>query len=106
MNILIYKEINLLKPITKAYERKDHKVKYSVIIYNKNTKLFISNQLEYIHKDIGISTTEVVLILLSIILYAGAILFIWFSFKNLKLSKQGSLFEKEVRNTQLDRLVE
>ena len=93
-------------PGKREVERKDHIVTYNVLVYNKKTNSLISNQITYDQDKIGLSTTEVVLILLTIALFAGAALFIWFGIKNLKLANSGGLFEKKVRNTQLDRLVE
>ena len=93
------------KPV-KDENKKNHIVSYNVLLYNKKNKRYSSNQILFNQEDIGISTSELILILLSILLYACTALLIWFGIKNLKLNKQGNLFEKEIRNTQLDKLVD
>ena len=99
-------EVTEDKPIKGNYEKKDHKVKYGIQLCNKKTNKCSYNYETYDQTKIGPSIYEIVLIILSIISFVCAALLIWFSIKNIKLAKSGNLFEKEVRNTQLDKLVE
>lgn len=94
------------KPIQIEYDNKKHVVLYavSVKIGDKKTQ----NKLAYIQEDIGISTTEVVLIIISIVLFAFAGFFIWAGVKNLKLINNNGtdpLLENKVKSSNLDQLL-
>jgi hypothetical protein len=75
-------------PITKEISNKEHVVLYTVYL-KKSDSILSTNKLSYIQKDIGLSTWEVVLIIISIIFYAFSLLFIWGAIKNYKKSKSG-----------------
>ena len=78
------------KPIIKEVSNKKHIVLYSISITKKdNSKA--QNKFAYIQEDIGMSSFEVVLIIISIILFAFSGIFIWLGIYNLKLGKYSSL---------------
>ena len=94
------------KPIKMEYENKKHVVLYSlsVRIGDKITQ----NKLAYIQEDIGISTAEIVLIIISIIFFALAGFFFWAAIKNMKLIKGNGtegLLENKVKSSNLDQLL-
>ena len=94
------------KPITLEYENKEHVVTYyiSARIGDKNTQ----NKLSYVQKDIGLSTAEVVLIIISICFFALAGFFIWAGVKNMKLIRSNGtdpLLENKVKSSNLDQLL-
>ena len=75
-------------PITKEISNKEHVVLYTVYL-KKSDSILSTNKISYIQKDIGLSTWEVVLVIISIIFYAFSLLFIWGAIKNYKKSKSG-----------------
>ena len=93
------------KPIKKEEYNKKHVVIYSlsVQIGNKITQ----NKLAYVQEDIGMSTTEVILIIISVVFYALSVFFIFLAIKNLKLMKNGEeiLLEDKIKNSNLDELL-
>ena len=91
------------EPITKDLSNEEHEVLYIVQMQRSDGSLS-TNKIRYKQKDFGISTAEIVLIILSIIFYALAIIFIILSVKNWKIIKGGNL-EKEVKSTKIDRLL-
>ena len=92
-------------PCSKEISNKEHKVIYSVYLENKNG-IIAYNQIKYDQKEIGISTIEIILIILSIIFYGIAILFTWMAIKNLRLLGNQGYLEKKVQNTDLEVLLE
>lgn len=94
------------KPITQDYDYKKHVVMYSLSI--KASNKFTQNKLAYKQEDIGISTAEVVLIIISIVFFALAGFFIWAGVKNMKLIKNHGgedILGKEVKSSNLDKLL-
>ena len=92
------------EPITKEPTNDEHKVLYIVQIQRSDGSLS-TNKIVYNQQDFGISTAEIVLIILSIICYALAAIFIILGVKNYKLIKGGNI-EKEVKSTKIERLLE
>ena len=89
------------KPITKEKNKKNHMVLYSVYIY---TNLgVVSNRILYEQKKIGISTSEKVLLILSIVFFLASILFILIGIKTWRKNNSKELI-KEVNelNERLD----
>ena len=94
------------KPIKVEYDNKKHVVLYyvSVRVGDRRTE----NKLAYIQEDIGLSTAEVVLIIISIIFFACAGFFIWAGIKNMKLIRSNGtdpLLENKVKSSNLDQLL-
>ena len=97
------KSYNSDKPITKEVSNKKHVVLYSISIIKKdNTEA--QNKFAYIQEDIGMSSFEVILIIISIILFAFSGIFIWFGINNLKLRKDSSL-EMQAKYFDQDKLL-
>ena len=90
-------------PFTKETENEEHIVLYTIYLKKKDG-ILTSNKISYIQKDIGISTIEVVLIILSILFYAVSVLFIWAGIKTLRKSKS-NLLEDKVNSEKIDRLL-
>ena len=65
------------KPNKIEPENKNHVVWYIVKVYGKNGSISHSQKIKYEQKKIGLSTSEIVLIILSIIFYASSAFFIW-----------------------------
>ena len=65
------------KPTKRETENKNHVVWYIVKVYGKNGAIAYSQKIKYEQKKIRLSTSEVVLIILSIIFYAASAFFIW-----------------------------
>ena len=67
------------KPIIKEKNKKNHIVLYTVYVYTNQG--VVSNRILYEQKKIGMSTSEVVLLILSIVFFLASILFLWMSIK-------------------------
>ena len=91
------------KPIQKDPEYKEHEVIYTVVVYTKDG-LVSSTQIRYSQKNIGLSTAEVVLIILSILFYLAAAFFIWRGYVNYKQTS-ASKIEDTVKRGTLDRIL-
>ena len=52
------------------------------------------------------STTEVVLLIISIFFYIGTAIFIWLSIKNIRLNREDSIIEKTIKETEIEQLLE
>ena len=94
------------KPIKMEYENKKHVVLYSLSV--KIGDKVTQNKLAYNQEDIGLSTAEIVLIIISIVLLALAGFFIWAGLKNMKLIRSGGvdpLLENKVKSSNLDQLL-
>jgi hypothetical protein len=89
------------EPNVKDTSRSDHQVMYIVQMKRTDGSL-VTNRILYNQKDFGISTAEVVLIIISIVFFAFSIIFGFLGYKNYKLLKEGHL-EKEVGK--MDRLL-
>ena len=92
------------KPITKEFSNKNHEVIYTVSIKRKD-KSFAQNKIAYKQKEIGITTPKIILIIISIVLYGIAAFFIWAGCKNMKLINSGGILDKQVNDSNLDRLL-
>ena len=92
-------------PCTKEYSNKEHEVIYSVNAQLKDGSLLF-NRYKYEQTKIGISTTEVVLIIISILFYFAAAILIWLSIKNIKLNREDNIIEKTIKETEINRLLE
>ena len=75
-------------PISKETSNKEHVILYTVYL-KKSNGILTTNKISYIQKDIGLSTWEVVLIILSIVCFAFTLLFVWAGINNIKKSKSG-----------------
>ena len=94
------------RPIEKEFENKKHVTLYYVSVRTGDKRT--ENKLAYVQEDIGISTAEVVLIIISIVFFALAGFFIWAGIKNLKLTKNNGsdpLLENKVKSSNLDQLL-
>ena len=109
-----YKEITLYskgkftkdikdKPNKIENSNKEHVSLYTIYVYTNDG--FIYNQIEYIQKDIGISTTELVLIILSIIFYAASIFMIYLSVKKCKNLNSSKDFNKDINDSKIEELL-
>ena len=78
------------KPIAKETSNKKHIVLYPISITRKDNSI-AQNKFAYIQEDIGLSSFEVALIIISIIIFAFSGIFIWLGIKNLNNSKYFSL---------------
>ena len=88
----------------KDVNNKDHVVKYTAKLKRKDSSLTI-NEINYIQKNIGLSTSEKVLISLSSAFIALTILFVFLGIRNLKKSQVTDL-DKEVRTGKIEQLIE
>ena len=109
-----YKEITLYskgkftkdikdKPNKIENSNKEHVSLYTIYVYTNDG--FIYNQIEYIQKDIGISTTELVLIILSIIFCAASIFMIYLSVKKCKNLNSSKDFNKDINDSKIEELL-
>ena len=112
--ISIYDKNNFIKqfkdyPCQKEKENKNHVVFYTVILYRKmeNGKdiLISSSSIKFEQKNIHLSTSEAVLIILSITFYFIAAFFIWRGYINWKKIRTGKL-EKNIKFEKLDKLLD
>ena len=91
-------------PNKKQPENKEHEVLYTVVVYTKDG-LVSSNQIKYSQNDIGLSTAEVILIVLSLLCYLAAAFFIWRGIENWR-QLRGANIEDKIKKGNLDRLLE
>ena len=91
------------QPIEKELSNENHVILYTIYLKKETYKL-TSNKISYIQNDIGLSTTEVVLIIISIVFYATSVFFIWLGIRNLKKRNADSL-ESQVKSEKIDRLL-
>ena len=92
-------------PCTKENSNKEHEVIYSINAQLKDGSS-LSNRYKYEQTKIGMSTTEVVLIIISIFFYIAAGTLIWFSIKNIRLNKEDNAIEKTIKETKIEQLLE
>jgi hypothetical protein len=92
-------------PCTKENSNKEHEVIYSVNALVKDGSL-LSNRYKYEQTTIGMSTTEVVLIIISIFFYIGAGILIWLSIKDIRLMRENSIIEKTIKETKIEQLLD
>lgn len=90
-------------PIEKELSNENHVILYTIYLKQQTYKL-TSNKISYIQNDIGLSTAEVVLIIISIVFYATSVFFIWLGIRNLQ-KRNSYLLESKVKSEQLDRLL-
>ena len=81
----------------------EHEIFYTVIVYTKDG-LISSSKIKYSQNEIGLSTTEVVLIILSIIFYLLSAFLIWRGYITYKYKEQEKV-EEMVRSSKLEKLI-
>ena len=92
------------EPNEKEISNENHHVLYYLYAYtNEGT---ISRSLIYKQENIGLSATEWVLIILSIIIYITSFVIIYFSYRNYKLLGSGVELNKKVDETKLAKLLD
>ena len=91
-------------PNEKEISNKEHTYTYIVQIQRPD-KSSISNRIKYIQKDIGLSFYEILVIIVSIVFYALALIFLILAIRNKKNIKEDKL-EKEVENVDAGKLIE
>ena len=89
--------------IKETDENKEHVVLYEMKIQTSYGNYSIS-RIEYVQKDRGISTIEIVLFCISIVFIALSVLFIVLGIRNCKNDSEG--LEKEVKAAKIDKLLE
>ena len=89
------------KPINIEKNSKDHIFKYIIYIYLNDGN--IKGEILYEQSEIGISTAELTLIILSIIFYCFAFFITYLGYRNDKNSKKELI--KEVNDSQLAELI-
>ena len=92
------------KPNIKEISNKHHIISYSLYLYN-NSALIAENTILYIQEDVGLSTSEVILLILSILCFAVTILFIFLSIKTIKIRNNNDIF-KEADSEQIGKLLD
>lgn len=93
------------KPCSKENSNKEHEVIYSVNAQLKDGSLLF-NRYKYEQTKIGITTIEVVLIIISILFYIAAAILIWLSIKNIRLNGEDNAIEKTIKGTEIEQLLE
>ena len=91
------------KPNDKQPDFDEHEIFYTVIVYTKDG-LISSSKIKYSQNEIGLSTTEVVLIIISIIFYLLSAFFIWRGYITYKYKEQEKV-EEIVRSSKLEKLI-
>ena len=94
-----------VKPNNIETSNKDHNILYRIKLKRSDNSYILSEQF-YNQKDIGLSTAEIVLIVLSSAFFAAAVLFLVLAYRNMKLIKKGDYIEKEITTGNIDRLLE
>ena len=94
-----------VKPNDKEINNKNHYILYTLRLKRKD-KSYLLSELAYDQNDIGLSTSEIVLIVLSSAFFAASILFILLAIRNMKLIKKGDNLEKEIRSGNIEQLLE
>ena len=92
------------KPNDRNTSNTNHEVKYRIKLYSQISKRTNYAEHYYIQDDIGLSTAEIVLIVLSSVFFLASILFVVLAIRNIKRSK-GDL-ETVVKNTKEEQLLE
>ena len=92
-------------PCTKENSIKEHEVIYTISAQLKDGSI-LSNRYKYEQTKIGISTAEVVLIIISIFFYIAAAILIWLSIKNIRINREGNDIEKTLKETEIEQLLE
>ena len=91
-------------PNEKEISNKEHSITY-IVQMQRRDKSFTSNRIKYNQKDIGLSIYELIVIIVSIVFIALALIFLILGIKNLK-SYKGDNLEKEVQNVDTGKLIE
>ena len=90
------------KPIQSDRENKNHVVLYIVVVYGKSGSIYY-NKIKYEQNDINIASSEIFLIILSVLLIAATGIIIWRIIFNRK--KMSDKIENNVKNENLDKLL-
>jgi hypothetical protein len=88
----------------KDINNKDHVVKYTAKLKRSDNSLTL-NEINYIQKNIGLSTSEKVLIILSSAFFALTLLFVFLGIRNWRKLEKTDL-DKEVRTGKIEQLIE
>ena len=91
-------------PNIKEIDNKEHSIKYIVRMRRRDGTI-AKNEIIYNQKDWGITTAEIILIILSAAFYALAIFFFVLAVKNMKIIKGGGI-EEEIKSGKIDKLLE
>ena len=91
------------KPIHKEKGNKNHIVRYTVVAYTEDGSVY-HNVITYEQKLIHISTGEIILIILSLLILAASAFFVWRGYINYKQLNFDKV-EKEVKNTKKQKLL-
>ena len=91
-------------PNIKEISNKEHSIKYIVRMRRRDGTI-AKNEIIYNQKDWGITTAEIILIILSAAFYALAIFFFVLAVKNMKIIKGGGV-EEEIKSGKIDKLLQ
>ena len=91
------------KPNDKDTSKTNHFVRYFISIYRQKGKYLHWGQIDYDQEEIGLSTAEKVLIIISSVFFLVSVIFVILAIRNIRRSK-GEL-ETEVQNTKVEQLI-